>query len=101
MAPTALELKALNLERHVNTLLEQYTAVNNELIYETNPATRVLKEKQAEDLLQQYEDKQTQLEQLREKLKSVQQGQNGENNPPKNQNRVQLQWKQYLPKIDF
>ena len=36
MAPTALEVKAQNLEKHVNILLEQYTAVNNQLIYETN-----------------------------------------------------------------
>ena len=103
MALTALELKALNLERQVTTLLEQYTAVSNELIFETNAATKVLLQKQAEDLLQQYDQKQRELEQLTQNLKPAQleQRQAGKLNSPQLQNRPYLHLEEHLPKIDF
>lgn len=39
-------------------LEEQYTAVSNQLLYENNKATQVTLEKQAKELLENYDKKQ-------------------------------------------
>jgi hypothetical protein len=61
----AQKLKLATLEKQLAILLEQYTAVSNRLLYETNPATKVVLQEQAEVLLQEYDKKQTELEQLK------------------------------------
>jgi len=60
----AQKLKRASLEKQAATLLEQYEAVENKLLYETNPGTKVLLLKQAEDLLTEFEKIETQLKQM-------------------------------------
>jgi Effector-associated domain 9 len=60
----AQKLKRITLEKEVQFLEEQYTAVSKQLLYENNKATQVALEGQAKELLENYEKKQMQLRQL-------------------------------------
>lgn len=60
----AQKLKRASLEKQAATLREQYEAVTGRLLYETNAGTKVLLQKQAEDLLTEYEKIETQLQQM-------------------------------------
>lgn len=58
------KLKRTTLEKETATLLEQYEAVESVLLIETNASTKVLLQRQAEDLLKKYDKIQMQLRQL-------------------------------------
>ncbi len=68
MTPAALKLEKASIEKQVDLLLAQYQAVSDKALYENNPATKVVLEKQAEQLLEECEAKQTELEQSGVKL---------------------------------
>jgi len=101
MTPEALILEKASLEKQVDLLGEQYQAVSDKLIYENNPGTKVILENQAEQFLEKYATKQTELEQIKKKLAQLDEARAVKLNSTQTQNRRHLQWEEDLPKIDF
>lgn len=101
MTPPELKLEKASLEKQVNLLEEQYLAVSGKLIYENNPGTKVILDKQAKQLLEEYGAKQTELEQITKKLAQPEEEQAVKLNSTQPQNRLHLHWEEHLPKIDF
>ena len=97
---TPAELEKANLEKQVDTLLEEYQAVSEKELYETNAATKVLLQKQAQGLLEEYGKKQTEFEQVTKKLAQLP-GSQRESLIQQQHNRLHLQWEEHLPRIDF
>jgi hypothetical protein len=101
MTSAELKLKKATLEKQVNLLMEQYMAVSNKLVYENNPATKVTLQKQASELLNDYGEKQTEVEQVTETLAQREQSQAGKLSSRQPSNRLHLHWEEHLCKIDF
>jgi hypothetical protein len=100
MTPAALKLKKASLEKQVALLEEQYQAVSNEAIYQNDPATKVILENKADQLLKECVAKQNELEQINNRL-ALLEAQAGKLNSTQPQNRLHLHWEEHLPKIDF
>jgi hypothetical protein len=101
MTPAELKLEKASLQMQVALLEEQYKALENKRIYENNPVRRVNFEKQATELLVEYDKKQTELEQVTKKLMQLEEDQAGKLISPQPQNRLYLRREEQTGKFFF
>jgi hypothetical protein len=101
MTSAELKLKKADLEKEVHLLREQYTEVSNKGVFENNPATQVKLQKQADELLKDYGEQQSELEQVTEALAQQEHGQVGKLSSRQPPNHIYLHWEEHLCRIDF